>query len=90
MNETAAQSVNKTSTNQNKTSTNQTSVNKPDLTTSDIQDIQKTLEDVKKSIAEGKAIEALKQINQVDDKLLDAMSNNPPPMLDKSSGNDNK
>ena len=83
LNETAAQSV-------NKTSTNQTSANKPDLTTSDIKDIQKTLEDVKKSIAEGKAIEALKQINQVDDKLLDAMSNNPPPMLDKSSGNDNK
>ena len=83
LNETAAQSV-------NKTSTNQSSANRPDLTTSDIQDIQKTLEDVKKSIAEGKAIEALKQINQVDDKLLDAMSNNPPPMLDKSSGNDNK
>jgi uncharacterized protein YktB (UPF0637 family) len=83
LNETAAQSV-------NKTSTNQTSANKPDLTTSDIQEIQKTLEDVKKSIAEGKAIEALKQINQIDDKLLDAMNKNPPPMLDKSSGNDNK
>jgi uncharacterized protein YktB (UPF0637 family) len=83
LNETAAQSV-------NKTSTNQTSANKPDLTTSDIQDIQKTLEDVKKSIAEGKAIEALKQINQIDDKLLDAMNKYPPPMLDKSSGNDNK
>ena len=82
LNETAAQSVNKTST------TNQTSANKPDLTTSDIQDIQKTLEDVKKSIAEGKAVEALKQINQIDDKLLDAMSKNPPPMLDKSPGND--
>jgi septal ring factor EnvC (AmiA/AmiB activator) len=82
LNETAAQSV-------NKTSTNQTSANKPDLTTSDIQDIQKTLEDVKKSIAEGKAIEALKQINQIDDKLLDAMNKNPPPMLDKSSGSDN-
>jgi hypothetical protein len=48
------------------------------------------LEDVKKSIAEGKAIEALKQINQIDDKLLDAMNKNPPPMLNKSSGNDNK
>ena len=79
----AAQSV-------NKTSANQTSASKPDLTTSDIQNIQKTLEDVKKSIAEGKAIEALKQINQIDDKLLDAMSKSPPPMLDKSSGNDNK
>ena len=74
----------------NKTSANQTSASKPDLTTSDIQNIQKTLEDVKKSIAEGKAIEALKQINQIDDKLLDAMSKSPPPMLDKSSGNDNK
>jgi methyl-accepting chemotaxis protein len=82
LNETAAQSV-------NKTSTNQTSANKPDLTTSDVQDIQKTLEDLKKSIAEGKAIEALKQINQIDDKLLDAMSKSPPPMLDKSSGSDN-
>ena len=82
LNQTAAQSV-------NKTSINQTSANKPDLTTSDIKDIQKTLEDIKKSIAEGKAIEALKQINQIDDKLLDAMSKNPPPMLDKSSGNDN-
>ena len=81
--QTAAQSV-------NKTSANQTSASKPDLTTSDIQNIQKTLEDVKKSIAEGKAIEALKQINQIDDKLLDAMSKSPPPMLDKSSGNDNK
>jgi hypothetical protein len=83
LNQTAAQSF-------NKTSANQTSASKPDLTTSDIQDIQKTLEDIKKSIAEGKAIEALKQINQIDDKLLDAMSKSPPPMLDKSSGNDNK
>ena len=80
--QTAAQSV-------NKTSANQTSASKPDLTKSDVQDIQKTLEDVKKSIAEGKAVEALKQINQIDDKLLDAISKNPPPMLDKSSGNDN-
>jgi septal ring factor EnvC (AmiA/AmiB activator) len=80
--QTAAQSV-------NKTSTNQTSASKLDLTTSDIKDIQKTLEDVKKSIAEGKAVDALKQINQIDDKLLDAMSKNPPPMLDKASGNDN-
>ena len=81
LNQTAAQSA-------NKTSANQTSASKPDLTKSDIQDIQKTLEDVKKSIAEGKAIEALKQINQIDDKLLDAMSKNPPPMLQKSTGND--
>ena len=82
LNETAAESL-------NKTSTNQTSAGKPDLTKSDIVEIQKTLEDLKKSIAEGKAIEALKQINQIDDKLLDAMSKNPPPMLDKSSGSDN-
>jgi septal ring factor EnvC (AmiA/AmiB activator) len=81
LNQTAAQSA-------NKTSANQTSASKPDLTKSDIQDIQKTLEDVKKSIAEGKAVEALKQINQIDDKLLDAMSKNPPPMLQKSTGND--
>jgi septal ring factor EnvC (AmiA/AmiB activator) len=82
LNQTAAQSA-------NKTSANQTSASNPDLTKSDIQDIQKTLEDVKKSVAEGKAIEALKQINQIDDKLLDAMSKNPPPMLQKSTGNDN-
>jgi septal ring factor EnvC (AmiA/AmiB activator) len=81
LNQTAAESA-------NKTSANQTSAGNPKLTTSDIQDIQKTLEDVKKSIAEGKAIEALKQINQIDDKLLDAMSKNPPPMLQKSTGND--
>ena len=80
MNQTAGQSA-------NKTSSNQTSASKPDLTKSDIQDIQKTLEDVKKSIAEGKAVEALKKINQIDDKLLDAMSKNPPPMLSKSSDN---
>jgi len=80
LNQTAAQSA-------NKTSSNQTSASKPDLTKSDIQDIQKTLEDVKKSIAEGKAVEALKKINQIDDKLLDAMSKNPPPMLSKSSDN---
>ncbi len=82
MNQTASQSA-------NKTSTNQTSSNNADLTASDVQNIRKTLEDVKKSIAEGKAIEALKQINEVDDKLLTAMSKNPPPMLEKSTGNDN-
>ncbi len=43
LNETAAQSM-------NKTSTNQTSAGKPDLATSDIEEIQKTLEDLKKSI----------------------------------------
>jgi hypothetical protein len=89
MNQTASQMNQTAAKLANKTSTSITSVIKPDLTTSDIKDIQKTLEDVKKSIAEGKAIEALKQINQIDDKLLDAMGKNPPPMLDKSSGNDN-
>ncbi len=82
MNQTATQMA-------NETSTNQTSASKLKLTTSDAQDIRKTLEDVKKSIADGKAIEALKAINQIDDKLLVAMSDNPPPMLEKSTGNDN-
>ena len=41
--QTAAQSV-------NKTSANQTSASKPELTKSDIQNIQKTLEDVKKDL----------------------------------------
>ena len=65
--------------------TNQSASNNPQLTTSDVQDIRKTLEDVKKNIAEGKAIEALKAINEIDDKLLVAMSENPPPMLEKST-----
>jgi len=65
---------------------NQTASNNPKLTTSDVQDIRKTLEDVKKNIADGKAIEALKAINEIDDKLLVAMSQNPPPMLEKSTG----
>ena len=81
MNQTAGQSANKTSTN---------SAGNPKLTTSDIQDIRKTLDEVRKDIADGKATEALKAINDMDDKLLDAMSKSPPPMLDKSSGNDNK
>jgi len=40
---------------------------------------------VKKDIADGKSIDALKAINQIDDKLLVAMSKNPPPMLEKST-----
>ncbi len=88
-NQTASQTNQTASQSANKTSTNQTSSNNADLTASDVQNIRKTLEDVKKSIAEGKAIEALKQINEVDDKLLTAMSKNPPPMLEKSTGNDN-
>ena len=82
VNQTAGQSA-------NKTSTNQTSAGNPKLTTSDIQDIRKTLDEVRKDIADGKATEALKVINDMDDKLLVSMSNNPPPMLEKSSGNDN-
>jgi DNA-binding transcriptional regulator YiaG len=81
--------ANQTSSAMNQTSTNQSSA-EPKLTTSDVQDIRKSSKVIRKDIADGKATEALKQINQVDDKLLDAMSNNPPPMLDKSSGNDNK
>ena len=81
MNQTAAESA-------NKTSTNQTSSN-PKLTTSDIQDIRKSLEQIRTDIADGKAIEALKIINEMDNKLLVVMSDNPPPMLEKSTGNDN-
>jgi arylsulfatase A-like enzyme len=44
------------------------------------------LEDVRKDIASGKAIEVLKAINEQDNKLLVAMSDNPPPMLEKSTG----
>ena len=80
MNQTAAESANKTSTN---------SADNPKLTTSDIQDIRKTLDEVRKDIADGKATDALKAINDMDDKLLVAMSNNPPSMLEKSSDNDN-
>ena len=53
MNQTAGQSA-------NKTSTNQTSAGNPKLTTSDIQDIRKTLDEVRKDIADGKATEAFK------------------------------
>ncbi len=82
MNQTGAQMA-------NQTSANQTSASKMKLTTSDVQDIRKTLDDVRKDIAEGKATEALKAINDIDNKLLVAMSNNPPPMLEKSTGNSN-
>ena len=34
--------------------------------------------------------DALKTINNIDDKLLVAMSENPPPMLEKSTDNDNE
>ena len=78
MNETATQTT-------NNTSTNATSASKPDLTMSDIQDIRKNLEDVKTTITNGKAIDALKSLNEIDDKLLVSMSKNPPPMLEKST-----
>ena len=82
MNETATQTTNNTS------STNATSAGKPDLTMSDIQDIRKNLEDVKSAIADGKATDALKSLNEIDDKLLVSMSKNPPPMLEKSTESD--
>ena len=82
--------VNQTSSAMNQTSSaNQTSA-EPKLTTSDVQDIRKSLEEIRKDIADGKATEALQAINDMDNKLLVAMSANPPPMLEKSTGNDNK
>jgi uncharacterized membrane protein YdfJ with MMPL/SSD domain len=75
------------STQQATNQTNQTASKQPKITASDIQDIRKFLEDVKKDIADGKAVEALKTINQIDDKLLVSMSANPPPMLEKSTDN---
>jgi hypothetical protein len=82
MNETATQTTNNT------TSTNATSAGKPDLTMSDIQDMRKNLEDVKSAIADGKATDALKSLNEIDNKLLVSMSKNPPPMLEKSTDSD--
>ena len=81
MNQTATQPT-------NNTSFNTTSANKPELTMSDIQDIRKNLEDVKTAITEGKAIDALKSLNEIDDNLLVSMSKNPPPMLEKSTKSD--
>jgi hypothetical protein len=81
--------VNQTSSAMNQTSANQTSA-EPKITTSDVQDIRKSLEEIRKDIADGKATEALQAINDVDNKLLVAMSANPPSMLEKSTGNDNK
>jgi len=81
--------VNQTSSAMNQTSANQTSA-EPKITTSDVQDIRKSLEEIRKDIADGKATEALQVINDVDNKLLVAMSANPPSMLEKSTGNDNK
>lgn len=72
----------------NQTSTNQTE-SKPKITTSDVQDMRKSLEEIRKDISDGKATEALQAINDMDNKLLVAMSDNPPQMLEKSSGNDN-
>ena len=88
--------TNQTMTNQtaresaNQTSNNQTASKQPQLTSSDIQGIRKFVEDVKADIANGKAIEALRTLNQIDDKLLVAMSANPPPMLEKSTDNNKK
>jgi anti-sigma28 factor (negative regulator of flagellin synthesis) len=80
--------ANQTSSAMNQTSTNQSSA-EPKLTTSDVQDIRKSLEEIRKDIANGKATEALQAINDIDDKMLVSMSKNPPPMLEKSTGNDN-
>ena len=66
-----------------------TSASNPKLTTSDVQDIRKSLEEIGIDIADGKATEAIKAINDIHNKLLVAMSDNPPPMLEKSTGNDN-
>jgi hypothetical protein len=87
MNQTAS-AMNQTASQMNQTApqaANETATKQPKLTTSDIQDIRKSLEDIRKSIADGKAVDALKSINDVDQKLLVAMSANPPPMLEKSS-----
>jgi 5-bromo-4-chloroindolyl phosphate hydrolysis protein len=85
-----AQNVSSNQTTTNQTMTNQTASKQPQLTSSDIQGIRKFVEDVKSDIANGKAIEALKTLNQIDDKLLVAMSANPPPMLEKSTDNNKK
>jgi hypothetical protein len=87
MNQTAAQMNQSAAQTGNQTSTNQTQASGPELTTSDVQDIRASLEEVKKSITDGKAVDALKTINEIDDKLLVAMSANPPPMLEKSTDN---
>jgi TolA-binding protein len=88
MNQSAAQMNQSAAQMGNQTSTNQTQASGPELTTSDVQDIRASLEEVKKSITDGKAVDALKTINEIDDKLLVAMSQNPPPMLEKSTDND--
>ena len=81
--------TNQTLTNQtapqmaNEKATNQTSTGK--LTTSDVEDIRKSLEAVRKSIADGKSVDALKTINEIDDKLLVSMGDNPSSMLEKST-----
>jgi hypothetical protein len=87
MNQTAAELNQTAAQTGSETTTNQTRAIGPKLTISDVQDIRDSLEEVKKSITDGKAIDALKTINEIDDKLLVAMSENPPPMLEKSTGN---
>jgi hypothetical protein len=87
MNQTAAELNQTAAQTGSETTTNQTQAIGPKLTISDVQNIRDSLEEVKKSIADGKAIDALKTINEIDDKLLVAMSENPPQMLEKSTGN---
>ncbi len=74
LNQTASQAANQTLSNQNATS-------EPKLRTSDVKDIRKSLDDIKNAMDEGKAIEALKTTNLVDDRLLVAISANPLPLL---------
>jgi len=47
-----------------------TSASNLKLTTSDVQDIGKTLEEIRIDIADGKATEAIKAINNIHNKLL--------------------
>ena len=73
---------------------NESNFHQSDLSRTEIynvQDIRKTLEQIRTDIAEGKATEALQAIIDLDNKLLVVMSDNPPPMLEKSTGdNDDK
>ena len=70
-------------------SANQTSA-EPKLTTSDVQDIRKSLEEIRKDIADGKATEALQAINDMDNKLLVANECQPTSNVGKVYGHDNK
>jgi hypothetical protein len=87
MNQTAKELNQTASQMGNQISIEQTQSNAPKLTISDIQDIRDNLEELRKSITEGKGMKALRIVNEIDDKLLIAISENPPPMLEKSNDN---